>query len=247
MSIRINKYFTEQGYCSRREADKLIETKQVTINGRIAVLGDQVEETDIVTLSGKQILFNPKRTYIMYNKPRGVTCTTDLKISGNIIEAVNHHIRVFPIGRLDKDSSGLIFLTNDGDIVNQILRAQFGHEKEYVVELYKNFDDSFMTGMGSGVDLGDHTTKPCKVSRVDNKTFKIILTEGKNRQIRRMCEFFKHKVKTLKRIRIMNILIKDLPEAKWKDIPSVELQELKDILSKNATTPVSEELETLEE
>jgi len=227
VSTRINKFFTEQGYCSRREADKLISENRVKINGKIAVLGDQVEPQDKITLDDKEISFNPQKVYIMYNKPRGVTCTTEKKIPGNIIDAVNHPLRVFPIGRLDKDSSGLIFLTNDGDIVNQILRAQNGHEKEYLVSVHRTFDDLFLSKLREGVDIGDHLTLPCRVERLNPYAFSVILTEGKNRQIRRMCEALNYHVKTLKRVRIMNILLGDLKEGTWQEIPPISLGLLK--------------------
>lgn len=232
MSIRINKYFTEQGYCSRREADKLVESGRVKINGKKAVMGDQVdvERGDAVTLDEKPISFKNERVYLMYHKPRGITCTTERKIEGNIIDAVNYPTRIFPIGRLDKDSSGLIFLTNDGDIVNEILRAEHGHEKEYIVTVMKDFDDSFLGKMSNGVDIGDHKTLPCKIKRLSSQSFSIILTEGKNRQIRRMCEALNSRVKTLKRIRIMNIQLGDLKEGTWKEIPTTLLNELKESL-----------------
>ncbi|MDZ4676736.1 MAG: pseudouridine synthase [Oligoflexia bacterium] len=243
--MRINKFFTDQGYCSRRQADKLIEEKRVKINGRIAVLGDQVSETDQITLDGKTIAFSPPKTYIMYNKPRGITSTTDQRIDKNIIDAVKHSLRVFPIGRLDKDSTGLIFLTNDGDIVNKILRAQFGHEKEYVVEINRPVDDAFISKMSKGVDIGDYVTLPCKTQKIKGNTFSIILTEGKNRQIRRMCEALDAVVKNLQRIRIMNIKLGDLKFGEWRDIPKDQLETLKNSLvdTKAVTTPDTLELE----
>ena len=233
--MRINKFFTEQGYCSRREADRLIQEGRVKINGRKAVLGDQVAESDQVFLDDKLIAFNPSKTYIMYNKPRGITSTTDQKISGNIIDAIKHPLRVFPIGRLDKDSTGLIFLTNDGDIVNKILRAQFGHEKEYVVEVNKPVDDLFIKKMSQGVNIGDYITLPCKVRKIKGNTFSITLTEGKNRQIRRMCETLGATVKNLQRIRIMNIEIGNLKSGEWKDIPQNLLNDLKKTLEKTSS------------
>lgn len=232
--MRINKFFTAQGYCSRREADKLIEAKRVKINGKLAVLGDQVQEGDVVTLDGKVIEFSPPKKYIMYNKPLGITCTTDLRVEGNIIEAVNHPLRIFPIGRLDKYSTGLIFLTNDGDIVNKILRAQYGHEKEYVVEINSPITPDFIKKMSNGVNIGDYVTKPCQVKKMSGNTFSIVLTEGKNRQIRRMCEALGFVVKHLKRIRIINIKIGNLAEGKWQDIPEPQFKEMQNILSKSA-------------
>jgi len=224
--MRINRFFSDQGYCSRREADRLIESQRVKINGRLAVLGDKVSNDDVVELDGKKILFNPPKKYIMYNKPRGITCTTDLKIEGNIIQAVNYSQRIYPIGRLDKESTGLIFLTNDGDIVNKILRAQFGHEKEYNVEINAPVTTDFLVKMRSGVDIGDHLTKKCVVEKIGPNKFKIILTEGKNRQIRRMCEVCGVRVKNLHRVRIMNVRINDLKAGEWKEIPDKDFQVL---------------------
>lgn len=229
--MRINKFFTDRGICSRREADKLIEAKRVTINGRTAVLGDQITDEDEIRLNGKVVGDKNERIYLMYNKPFGVTCTTDKRIAGNIIDAIKHPLRIFPIGRLDKASTGLILLTNDGDIVNKILRAQYGHEKEYVVETNKPYDADFIKEMGSGVDIGDYVTKTCRVTRVNPTTFNIILTEGKNRQIRRMTESLGLKVKRLHRIRIMNIRIGTLPTGACRPIPLHELDELKSILA----------------
>lgn len=225
--MRINKYFTDRGYCSRREADRLIEAGRVKINGRKAVLGDQVEETDNVTIDGNKLTTRGKRVYIMYNKPFGITCTTDREISRNIVDEVKHPLRVFPIGRLDKASTGLIFLTNDGEIVNKILRAQYGHEKEYEVEVGAPYPDSFLKDMASGVTIDGYTTKPCKLKRLSETWFSIILTEGKNRQIRRMTEALGFKVKQLHRIRIMNVLIDNLEIGEWRDIPVKDLEKLK--------------------
>jgi 23S rRNA pseudouridine2604 synthase len=221
--MRINKFFTDQGYCSRREADRLIEAGRVKINGRLAKLGDQVADSDVVTVDGKELKFNHKKVYLMYHKPVGVICTTDPNIENNIIDAVKYPIRVFMIGRLDKDSTGLIFLTNDGDIVNRILRARFGHEKEYQVETQEPVDDATLKRMASGVDIGDHITLPCHVSRLGPNRFKMILTEGKNRQIRRMVEAQGLRTKKLHRVRIMNVQIGNLPLGKWQDIPLSDL------------------------
>ncbi len=241
--MRINKFFTEQGYCSRREADRLIESRRVKINDRVAVLGDQVQEGDQVFVDGQRIEFNPPKTYIMYHKPRGITSTTDLRVEGNIVEAVAHQERVFPIGRLDKESTGLIFLTNDGDIVNKILRAQFGHEKEYIVEINRPVDESFVKKLSQGVDIGGYVTKPCKVRKISGNTFSIILTEGKNRQIRRMCEAQGVVVKNLQRIRIMNIKLGSLHPGEWQDIPKDQLNELKAMLEKNQSVTTTDSFE----
>lgn len=231
--MRINKYLTDHGYCSRREADRLIEAGKVFINGRRAKLGDQVEEKAEVKVGGQKVIGVSRKVYIMYNKPVGITCTTDRSIRSNIVDAVKHPMRVFPIGRLDKDSNGLIFLTNDGDIVNKILRAQYGHEKEYIVETKKSFRDDFIKKMSSGVNIGGYVTKPCSITKINDTTFSIILTEGKNRQIRRMCEALGHEVTSLQRIRIMNVkLMPFLQPGMWKDIPKPVLKSLKQMIEK---------------
>lgn len=231
--MRINKYLTENGFCSRREADRLIEAGKVFINGRHAKLGDQVEEKAEVKVAGQKISGVSRKVYIMYNKPVGITCTTDRSIRSNIVDAVKHPMRVFPIGRLDKDSCGLMFLTNDGDIVNKILRAQYGHEKEYIVGLKKIFQENFIEKMSSGVNIGGYVTKPCKITKINDKTFSIILTEGKNRQIRRMCEALGHEVISLERVRIMNVkLMPFLKPGMWRDISKPVLAELKQLIKK---------------
>lgn len=245
--MRINKFLTDRGYCSRREADRLIEAKRVQINGRVAVLGDQVlienkdGAADRVSVDGVEISAAADKVYIMYNKPRGITCTSEPNVTDNIIQAVRHSQRVFPIGRLDKDSTGLIFLTNDGDIVNKILRAQFGHEKEYVVEINRPADDGFLAKMAKGVDIGGYVTQPCPVKKMGGNTFSIILTEGKNRQIRRMCEALGAVVKNLRRIRIMNVKIGSLKEGSWRDIPVEELKSLKAALDRAPSSTSKEE------
>ncbi len=243
--MRINKYFTDRGHCSRREADRLIEAGRVKINGRKAVLGDQVMETDVVTFDDKVVTGEQARVYIMYNKPFGVTCTTDVNISSNIVDAVQHPQRVFPIGRLDKESTGLIFLTNDGDIVNKILRAQYGHEKEYEVDVDVPYPDSFLRKMAAGVDIGDYLTKPCAIRRNSVQQFSIILTEGKNRQIRRMTDALGFKVKRLHRVRIMNVRIGELASDKWRNIPTKELVTLKNILLRQ-TQKITEDIDVEE-
>ena len=236
--MRINKFFTDQGQCSRREADRLITAGRVKINGRTAVLGDQVTAEDTITLDNKKIVHNAAPIYIMYHKPVGVTCTSDPNTPGNIIDAVKYPSRIFAIGRLDKTSTGLIFLTNDGEIVNNILRAQFGHEKEYEVEVHGPYPDSFLQKMAAGVKLSDYKTQPCKTARLSTRKFSIILTEGKNRQIRRMTEALGFTVMKLHRVRIMNVHIGDLKLGEWKNIPEKDLAELKLVLEKqNKTMP----------
>ncbi|ARU60720.1 23S rRNA pseudouridine synthase F [Tumebacillus avium] len=235
--MRLNKYISGTGMCSRREADKLIEERRVTINGRVAEMGMTVEDSDDVRVDGEQIgsgggerRRRRKSVYIMLNKPAGVTSTTEMKVKDNIIDFVNHHDRIFPIGRLDKDSEGLILLTNDGDIVNKILRAENNHEKEYVVTVNKPVTKDFLKKMASGVEILDTVTKPAKVYPVSEKTFRIILTQGLNRQIRRMCEALGYQVRTLKRIRVMNIRLEGLKLGHWRNLTHKELAGLMDML-----------------
>ncbi len=227
--MRLNKFLSESGACSRREADELIAEGRVTINGAPATLGMQVNEGDEVKLDGDIVGEARKKTkpvYIALNKPTGITCTTERQVPGNIIDFVNHDERIFPIGRLDKDSEGLILLTNDGDIVNEVLRAEHNHEKEYVVSVDRAFDDSFITQMSSGVRLSDAHTRRCKVERLGAKVFKITLTQGLNRQIRRMCEALGYTVETLQRIRIMHIHLGQLPLGRWRQLTPQEIEPL---------------------
>jgi 23S rRNA pseudouridine2604 synthase len=224
--VRINKYISETGYCSRREADKLVESGRVTINGERAVLGSQAEPGDKVLIDGMALETGGKVVYIALNKPVGITSTTEAHIQGNIVDFVGHHERIFPIGRLDKDSEGLILLTNDGDIVNKILRAEGKHEKEYIVTVDRPVTPSFITGMSSGVKILGGRTLPCEVTRISERMFRIILTEGKNRQIRRMCSAFGYEVRSLQRIRVMNIRLGTLQTGEWRDLSAQEKQEL---------------------
>lgn len=232
LKMRINKFISETGICSRREADEIIKSGKVTINGVLAELGSTAEVGDLVCIDGNPIGAKNKNVYIALNKPIGITCTTERHIKGNIVDFVNHKERIFPIGRLDKDSDGLILLTNDGDIVNKILRSENNHEKEYIVTVNKPITDAFIKGMASGVKILGTKTKPCKVTKVGEKVFKIILTQGLNRQIRRMCAVFDYKVVRLQRIRIMNIHLGKLKKGQWRDLTEDELKEL----AKNFTT-----------
>lgn len=225
-AVRINKYFTEQGFCSRRAADRMIEEGRVRINGRVAVLGDQVTDEDVVSLDGHVVKNRPQARYLAYHKPVGVTCTTELHVEGNILQAVGYPERIFPIGRLDKDSSGLILLTNDGDIVNRILRAEFGHEREYIVTLDRPYSPTFLRGMEQGVLVQGGKTRPCRTAKVGARTFRIMLTEGRNRQIRRMCLALGYRVVRLVRVRILHIRLGDLPVGKWRELTSKEREEL---------------------
>lgn len=226
-SISLNKYISSTGICSRREADKWIDAGRVKINDKTAQKGNRVFENDVVKVDGKPLKSKPQSVYIALNKPPGITSTTDLKDKDNIIDFVNHPKRIFPIGRLDKASSGLILLTNDGDIVNKILRTENNHQKEYIVSVNKPITDDFVYRMRKGVPILGTMTKECYVKRLNDKKFKIILTQGLNRQIRRMCEYFDYKVVTLKRVRIMNIKLADLKVGKWRDLTKEELQILK--------------------
>lgn len=228
--MRINKFISDTGICSRREADKLIEAKRVTINGKIAELGSTAEPGDVVLLDGKPIGSKKRNVYIALNKPVGITSTTERDVQGNIIDFVDHSERIFPIGRLDKDSEGLILLTNDGDIVNKILRAENNHEKEYIVTVNKPITPEFVQGMSKGVHILGTKTKPCKVTRMGERVFRIILTQGLNRQIRRMCEAFGYQVMRLQRIRIMNIQLGNLKIGHWRNLTPKELEQLKQLL-----------------
>ncbi len=228
--MRINKFISETGFCSRREADKLVESGKVTINGETAVLGSQAEHGDDVRVNGRRIGEQRRHVYIALNKPVGITSTSESHIKGNIVDFVGHAERIFPIGRLDKDSEGLILMTNDGDVVNPILRSEGKHEKEYIVTVDKPLTEAFVRGMSQGVKVLGSLTLPCKVTRVGDRTFRIILTEGRNRQIRRMCEAFGYHVRKLKRVRIMNIHLGELPVGKWRDLSEDERRELFDLL-----------------
>ena len=235
--VRINKYFSEIGVCSRRAADKLIEQKRVTINGVIAEMGTKVSPEDEIRLNGKLINApETKPVYLAFNKPRGIVCTTDTRREkNNIIDFINYPERIFPIGRLDKDSQGLILLTNDGDIVNKILRARNNHEKEYLVTVKKPITPSFIKKMGNGVTILDTVTRKCFVEKIDTYQFRIILTQGLNRQIRRMCEHLGNEVRQLKRYRIMNIQL-DVPLGKWRDLTQKELDDLHKLLADSSKT-----------
>ncbi|MBM7702081.1 23S rRNA pseudouridine2604 synthase [Bacillus iocasae] len=225
--IRIQRFIRETGYCSRREAERLIAAERVRINEETANKNSFVTQGDVVLIDRKEIKQNEDPAiYIALNKPVGITCTAAEHIKGNIIEFVNHPYRVFPVGRLDKASEGLILLTNDGDIVNKILRAEHHHEKEYVVTVDKPFSDAFLEGMSKGVQLPNVKTNPCRVFRVNDVTFRIILTQGLNRQIRRMCRAFGYTVTKLERIRIMNVKLGGLEKGKWRDLTAEELKTL---------------------
>ncbi len=229
-SISLNKYVSSTGRCSRREADRWIDAGRLHINGTVAVKGNRVEAGDTVTLDGKVIGRKPPTVYLMLHKPAGITSTTDPKDPDNIISFINFPQRIFPIGRLDKASTGLILLTNDGDIVNQILRAENEHEKEYIVTVDKPLTDSFLRRMSGGLPILGTQTKPCQVERLDVRTFRIVLTQGLNRQIRRMCDLLGFRVRTLKRIRIMNVELSELPVGAWRELSEREIGKLMEAL-----------------
>lgn len=228
---RINKYLSEVGFCSRREADRMLEQGRITVNGAAPELGTKVSDEDEILVDGISIRkTEEEHVYIALNKPVGIVCTTDTKREkNNIVDFVNHPKRIFPIGRLDKPSEGLILLTSDGDIVNKILRARNNHEKEYIVRVDKPITPQFLHKMRNGVPILGVITNKCEVEQIDTLSFRIILTQGLNRQIRRMCEYLGYEVKKLKRIRIMNIKL-DLPIGKWRDLTEAEMTELNDLL-----------------
>ena len=229
--MRINKFLAETGIVSRRGADKWIEEGRVTINGELATVGSKVEDGDHVCVDGKPVQKEEQLVYIALNKPVGITSTTEKHIKGNVVDFINHPLRIFHIGRLDKDSEGLLLLTNDGDIVNEILRAENHHEKEYVVQVDKPITEQFLKKMAAGVEILDTKTLPCRVEKVSNYVFKIILEQGLNRQIRRMCSALGYSVKRLQRIRIMNIHLGNLKVGQWRDLTEKERTELFKLLN----------------
>ena len=238
MATRINKYLSEVGYCSRRAADRLIEEGKVTINGKIPEMGTKINRGDQVEVEGQRIerSTKTKNIYLAFNKPVGIVCTTDRRVEfDNIIDYIRYPKRIFPVGRLDKLSEGLIFLTNDGDIVNKILRSKNNHEKEYIVGVNRPIDRDFIQRMSNGVEILDTLTKNCFVKQLGQKKFKIVLTQGLNRQIRRMCDSLGYKVRSLKRVRIMNIKL-DVPTGKYREFTKEELHELNLLLENSSKT-----------
>lgn len=235
-SINLNKYISSTGICSRREAEKLITSGQVTINDKPVKLGNRVFEGDVVKIDGKLLKSKPATIYIAYNKPIGIVCTTDSKERKNIIKQINHPERLFPIGRLDKPSEGLIFLTNDGDIVNKILRAGNKHEKEYIVTVNKPITNSFIEKMSNGIPILGTITKKCTVLQLDKFSFKIILTQGLNRQIRRMCEYLDYEVVKLKRTRIMNVNLGKLEVGSWRELTKIEMEFINKMVANSSKT-----------
>ena len=234
--VRINKFLSETGFCSRREADKLIEQGRVTINGVVPEMGTKISTNDEVRVNGKLVRENrKKRIYLAFNKPAGIECTTNQDVKDNIVDYINYHERIFPIGRLDKASEGLIFMTNDGDIVNKILRARNNHEKEYIVTVNRPITDRFIERMANGIPILDTVTRKCKVEQVSKFVFRIILTQGLNRQIRRMCEYLDYEVTALKRTRIINISL-DVPLGRFRELTDKEIEELNQLIEPSSKT-----------
>ncbi|MFY9153922.1 MAG: 23S rRNA pseudouridine(2604) synthase RluF [Prolixibacteraceae bacterium] len=236
-STRINKYLSETGFCSRRAADRLIDEGRVTINGKVPEIGTRLMSGDVVKVDGK-LISEPKekQVYIAFNKPKGIVCTTDTKREkNNIIDYIKFPTRIFPIGRLDKPSEGLIFLTSDGDIVNKILRARNNHEKEYVVTVNKPISKGFIQKMSNGIPILGTVTRKCEVEQIDQFAFRIILTQGLNRQIRRMCEYLEYDVVALKRVRIMNIWL-DVPLGKWRNLTDAEISKINEMVESSSKT-----------
>jgi 23S rRNA pseudouridine2604 synthase len=235
-STNLNKFISSTGICSRREAEKLITSGRVTINGKPTQLGNRVFDGDVVKIDGRPLKAKPKTLYIAFNKPIGIVCTTDSKERDNIVKYINHPERLFPIGRLDKPSEGLIFLTNDGDIVNKILRAGNNHEKDYLVTVDKPITDDFIKKMSNGIPILGTVTQKCKVTKVGAKVFQIVLTQGLNRQIRRMCEYLGYEVTKLKRTRIMNVNLNKLAIGQWRELTSAELTEINRMVASSSKT-----------
>lgn len=238
--IRLNKYLGSAGICSRREADRLIVSGQVTVNGKQADMGMRVTAADEIQIRGKKIRIQEKKVLLLMNKPRGIICTAQEREKPNIVEYLHYPIRVYPVGRLDKESEGLILLTNQGDLVNRIMRAGNFHEKEYIVQVNRPVTKDFLQKMGKGVPVLDTVTRPCPVEKISEDTFRIILTQGLNRQIRRMCEYLGYEVVRLKRVRIMNLTLKGLKKGDYREITKQELRELERLLKDSDSRPWKE-------
>lgn len=235
MEMRLNKYLSDAGVCSRREADRLVEEGRITIDGKVAVMGQKVLDGQKVAVDGKAVTVQEKKVILAVNKPMGVVCTTsDKDRAQNIVELLQYPLRIYPVGRLDKDSEGLLLMTNDGALMDEVLRARNGHEKEYIVEIDKTVTDEFVQGMAAGVPILDTVTRPCQVEKIGRNRFRIILTQGLNRQIRRMCEYFGCRVVSLKRVRIVNIRLGNLPLGGYRELTKTEEQELRRQLNPGA-------------
>ena len=228
--LRINKYLSSIGYCSRREADRLLEQGKIQVDGHTAFVGERITKEQYITVNGIPVGEKPREIVIAFNKPKGIVCTSSVKEKNNIVDYLNFTTRIYPVGRLDKDSTGLILLTNDGELTDRILRGKNNHEKEYLVTVQKPLRPEIVRAMEQGVPILDIMTRPCQIIQIDSHTFRIILTQGLNRQIRRMCEYFGYKVITLKRVRVMNIHLGELKEGTWREITGNELEELKNAL-----------------
>jgi 23S rRNA pseudouridine2604 synthase len=239
-STRLNKAISDNGYCSRRQADQLITQGAVTINDQVAQLGDRVMPGDVIKINGALLSAPSEDVYIMLNKPVGITCTTDLSIEGNVVEFIKHPQRIFHVGRLDKPSEGLLLMTNNGDIVNKILRAGNLHEKEYIVYVDRPISENFLKRMRTGIPILDTVTKPCRVERISRMSFKIILVQGLNRQIRRMCEYLEYDVVRLNRVRLMHLHLGDLPLGQWRDLTQKEVNDLKATIADSDNSPFAD-------
>lgn len=240
---RLNKYISDSGYCSRREADRLIQEGKVKIDGRIATLGDRVQPGMVVICDGKKLTGDGEKVYIALNKPRGIVCTADPREPMNVVDYVGYPIRIYPVGRLDKDSEGLLLLTSDGEIVNRLLRAAGGHEKEYEVTVDKPLTKEFMEKMMSGVEILDTVTLPCKLRRTGARSFNLVLVQGLNRQIRRMCEALGYTVQKLRRVRINNLKIGNLMPGQWRELSEAEVRALMDSIKGSTGLPAALEEE----
>ena len=231
--VRLNKYLSDAGVCSRRQADRYVEEGRITIDGKPALMGQKVTPAQTICLDGKEVMVNRKRIVLAVNKPQGIVCTTEKREKDNIVDFIGYPERIYPMGRLDKDSEGLILMTNDGELMDQILRARNYHEKEYIVRVNKPVTMDFLKHMREGVEILDTVTRPCKVDKIGPSMFKIVLTQGLNRQIRRMCEALDYRVRWLKRVRIMNINLGQLPVGEYREVTGRELDELMRLLSHN--------------
>lgn len=236
--MRLNKYLSDAGVCSRREADRLVQDGKVTVDGKTAVLGMQIEEGQEIWVNGKEVRREEKKVLLLFHKPRGIECTANPKIKNNVISYIDYPIRIYYIGRLDKDSEGLLLLTNQGELVNKMMRAGNCHEKEYLVTVDKPVTDDFIKKMSSGVPILGTVTRKCQVEKTGKKTFRIILTQGLNRQIRRMCEYLGYRVKRLKRVRVMNLELGSLPAGQYREATKKELEELKSLIRDSSETTV---------
>lgn len=241
---RLNKYIADSGYCSRREADRLIEEGRVKVDGRTGSLGDRIADGMTVTVDGKALSGRGERVYIILNKPRGIVCTADPREPMNVVDYIHYPIRIFPVGRLDKDSEGLLLLTSDGEIVNRLLRAAGGHEKEYEVEVDRPLTREFMDQMMRGVPILDTVTLPCRLRRTGSRSFNLVLVQGLNRQIRRMCEYLGYTVQKLRRVRINNIRIGDLQPGQWRELSNAEIAALMDSIRTSSGLPASQQRRT---